>query len=430
VAIIAVHLTLTAMEPAMRVMGLTIPLALFAFSSLASDTNQNIIDRARGIHKRVITVDTHVDIPPNFATTAYDPMKPGPRGQQVHIPTMIEGGLDATFIIVFVGQGPRTDAGYAKALSDAFVKFSAIHRVTSDMYPDQIELARTADDVRRIDAAGKKVALIGIENGYPMGKDLRLLDQFYDYGARYLGLIHTGHNDLGDSSVPNRRRGEPDEEHGGITDLGRQVVNRLNELGIMVDVSHASKQTSLDIIAESKAPVIASHSSLEGVYDHPRNMSDEELMAIKKSNGVVQVVAFDSYLRAVPQGKKDAIAALWKELGIISFADYRKLAGDDLQTYDARMAEIELAFPKAGVKDLADHIDYAVEKVGIGHVGIASDFNGGGGIAGWSDASETFNVTLELVQRGYNEEQIAKLWGGNLLRVLADVEAYAKEAKG
>lgn len=414
----------------MRALILTIPLALFSFSSSAADTNQDIIDRARGIHQRVITVDTHVDIPPNFATAAYDPMKPGPRGQQVHIPTMIEGGLDATFIIVFVGQGPRTDAGYAKALSDAFVKFAAIHRVTSDMYPDQIELARTADDVRRIDAAGKKVALIGIENGYPMGKDLRLLDQFYDYGARYLGLIHTGHNDLGDSSVPNRRRGEPDEEHGGITDLGRQVVHRLNELGIMVDVSHASKQTSLDIIAESKAPVIASHSSLEGVYDHPRNMSDEELMAIKKSNGVVQVVAFDSYLRAVPQGKQDAIAELWKDMGIKSFSGFRKLAGDDLETYDARMAKIELAFPKAGVKDLADHIDYAVEKVGIEHVGIASDFNGGGGIAGWSDASETFNVTLELVQRGYNEEQISKLWGGNLLRVLADVEAYAKGSKG
>ncbi len=414
----------------MRALILTTTLALFAFSSSAASPNQDIIDKARGIHQRVITVDTHVDIPPNFATAAYDPMKPGPRGQQVHIPTMIEGGLDATFIIVFVGQGPRTDAGYAKALSDAFVKFAAIHRVTSDMYPDQIELARTADDVRRIDAAGKKVALIGIENGYPMGKDLRLLDQFYDYGARYLGLIHTGHNDLGDSSVPNRRRGEPDEEHGGITDLGRQVVRRLNELGIMVDVSHASKQTSLDIIAESKAPVIASHSSLEGVYDHPRNMSDEELMAIKKSNGVVQVVAFDSYLRAVPQGKQDAIAALWKNMGIKSFGEFRKLAGDDLETYDARMAEIELEFPKAGIKDLADHIDYAVEKVGIEHVGIASDFNGGGGIDGWSDASETFNVTLELVQRGYNEEQIAKLWGGNLLRVLADVEAYAKGSKG
>lgn len=414
----------------MRSLSLAAIFALFAGHCAAADATQEIIDKAKDIHRRVITVDTHVDIPPNFATAAYDPMKPGPRGQQVHIPTMIEGGLDATFIIVFVGQGPRTDAGYAKALSDAFVKFAAIHRVTSDMYPDQIELARTADDVRRIDAAGKKVALIGIENGYPMGKDLRLLDQFYDYGARYFGLIHTGHNDLGDSSVPNRRLKEPAEEHGGLTDLGRQVVHRLNELGIMVDVSHASRQTSLDIIAESNAPVIASHSSLKGIYDHPRNMSDEELTAIKESNGVVQVVAFDSYLRAVPQGKQDAIAALWEEMGIKSFGDFRKLTGDDLKTYDSKMAEIELAFPKAGVKDLADHIDYAVSKVGINHVGIASDFNGGGGIAGWSDASETFNVTLELVQRGYNEDQIAKLWGGNLLRVLADVEAYARNSKG
>lgn len=394
-----------------------------------AETNEEMIARARAIHERVITVDTHVDIPPNFATDAYDPMKPGPRGQQVHIPTMIEGGLDATFIIVFVGQGPRTQAGYAKALSDAFIKFAAIHRVTTDMYPDQIELALTADDVRRIDKAGKKVALIGIENGYPMGKDLRLLDQFYDYGARYFGLIHTGHNDLGDSSVPNRRRQEPAEEHGGLTDLGRQVVQRLNELGIMVDVSHASKQTSLDIIAESKAPVIASHSSLKGVYDHPRNMSDEELFAIKESNGVVQVVAFDSYLRAVPKGKQDAIAVLWEDMGIKTFGDFRKLNGDDLVTYDARMAEIELEFPKAGVRDLADHIDYAVGKVGIEHVGIASDFNGGGGIAGWSDASETFNVTLELVNRGYSETQIAKLWGQNLLRVLADVEEHAHKSR-
>lgn len=413
----------------MRVLAFLTALALGTSGCATAETNDEIISRARAIHDRVITVDTHVDIPPNFATSAYDPMKPGPRGQQVHIPTMIEGGLDATFIIVFVGQGPRTTAGYAKALSDAFVKFAAIHRVTTDMYPDQIELARTADDVRRIDRAGKKVALIGIENGYPMGKDLRLLDQFYDYGARYLGLIHTGHNDLGDSSVPNRRRGEPDEEHGGLTDLGKQVVHRLNELGIMVDVSHASKQTSLDIIAESKAPVIASHSSLKGVYDHPRNMSDEELFAIKDSNGVVQVVAFDSYLRAVPQGKQDAIAALWAEMGIKTFGDFRKLAGDDLEQYDAKMAEIELAFPKAGVKDLADHIDYAVGKVGIEHVGIASDFNGGGGIAGWSDASETFNVTLELVKRGYSEKEIAKLWGQNLLRVLADVEAHAKQSR-
>ncbi len=413
----------------MRILAWLTFLAFASSGCATAETADELIERARGIHDRVITVDTHVDIPPNFATSAYDPMKPGPRGQQVHIPTMIEGGLDATFIIVFVGQGPRTTAGYAKALSDAFVKFAAVHRVTKDMYPDQIELALTADDVRRISASGKKVALIGIENGYPMGKDLRLLDQFYDYGARYFGLIHMGHNDLGDSSVPNARTNEATEEHGGLTDLGRHVVHRLNELGIMVDVSHSSKQTTLDMIAESEAPVIASHSSLKGIYDHPRNMSDEELLGIKGSNGVVQVVAFDSYLRAVPKGKQDAIAALWEEMGIKNFGDFRKLDGEAVKVYDPKMAEIELEFPKAGVKDLVDHIDYAVGKVGVEHVGIASDFNGGGGIAGWSDASETFNVTLELVRRGYTEGQIAKLWGGNLLRVLADVEAYARQFK-
>ena len=413
----------------MRILAWLLFLAIASSGCATAETTEEMIVRARGIHDRVISVDTHVDIPPNFATGAYDPMKPGPRGQQVHIPTMIEGGLDATFIIVYVGQGPRTTAGYAKALSDAFVKFAAIHRVTKDMYPDQIELALTANDVRRISAAGRKVALIGIENGYPMGTDLRLLDQFYDYGARYFGLVHNGHNDLGDSAVPSRRLNESEAEHGGLTDLGRQVVHRLNELGIMADVSHSSKQTTLDIIAESKAPVIASHSSLKGIYDHPRNMSDEELLAIRESNGVVQVVAFDSYLRAVPQGKQDAISGLWEEMGIKNFSDFGELNDEDLKVYDAKMTVIELEFPKAGVKDLIDHIDYAVGKVGIEHVGIASDFNGGGDIAGWSDASETFNVTLELVRRGYTEDQIAKLWGGNLLRVLADVEAYALQFK-
>ncbi len=398
-------------------------------TSLA-ETNAELIERARGIHERVITVDTHVDIPPNFATDAYDLMRPGPRGQQVHIPTMIEGGLDATFIIVFVGQGPRTTSGYARALADAFVKFAAIHKVTNDMYPDQIELALTADDVRRIDASGKKVALIGIENGYPMGQDLRLLDQFYDYGARYFGLLHNGHNDLGDSAVPSRRLNEPASEHGGLSDLGRAVVKRLNELGIMVDISHSAEQTALDILELSEAPVIASHSGVDGLLNHPRNLSDAELLALKENNGVVQVVAFDTYLRAMPAGKQDAIDVLWADMGLRSFADFRNLSEDDLKTYDARMAEINLEFPRAGVKDLVDHVDYAVEKIGLEHVGISSDFNGGGGIEGWSGAEETFNVTLELVKRGYSEEQIALLWGGNLLRVMEDVEAHAASHRG
>jgi membrane dipeptidase len=398
---------------------------LWSGAALA-ETDAELVARARGIHERVIAVDTHVDIPPNYGSEAYDPMKPGPRGQQVHLPTQIEGGLDATFLIVFVGQGDLGVQGYSKALSDAMIKFSAIHKVTAQMYPDKWELALTADDVRRISAAGKKVALIGIENGYPMGEEIDLLDVFYDYGARYFGHTHIGHNQLGDSSMDlSRQLTDPKPLHGGLSALGRAAVKRCNELGIMNDVSHAGKQTALDIIAASKAPVIASHSGVKGVFDHPRNMSDDELRAIKKNNGVAQMVAFDTYLRAVPKGKTDATAALWAELGVKDFADLGKLSPEQMKTYRARTDEIELQFPKAGVKDLVDHIDYTVKLIGIDHVGIASDFNGGGGILGWSGAGETFNVTLELVKRGYTEAQVEKIWGGNLLRVMADVEKVA-----
>jgi membrane dipeptidase len=403
---------------------------LFCATSAWAETDAELVARARAIHERVIAVDTHVDIPANYGSDAYDPMKPGPRGQQVHLPTQVEGGLDATFLIVFVGQGPLGIQGYSKALSDAMIKFSAIHKVTTQMYPDKWELALTAKDVRRISAAGKKVALIGIENGYPMGEDINLLDLFYDYGARYFGHTHIGHNQLGDSSMSLRREpGEPKPLHGGLSALGKAAVERCNELGIMNDVSHAGKKTTLDIIAASKAPVIASHSGVNGVFTHPRNLSDEELLAIKKNNGVAQMVAFDTYLRAVPKGKTDAMAALWVEFGIKDFPDMGKLTSEQLASYRAKSDAIELQFPKAGIKDLADHIDYTVKLIGIDHVGIASDFNGGGGILGWSGAGETFNVTLELVKRGYSEAQIEKIWGGNLLRVMEDVEKYAAKTR-
>ena len=395
----------------------------------SAETETELIARARAIHDRVLTVDTHVDIPANYGSDSYDPMKPGPRGQQVHIPTQIEGGLDATFLIVFVGQGPLDTAGYSKALSDAMLKFSAIHKVTEQLYPDKLGLATSVADVRRIAAEGKKVALIGIENGYPMGEELGLLDVFYDYGARYFGHTHIGHNQLGDSSIPEKRRKDPDVLHGGLSPLGKKAVERCNQLGIMNDVSHAGKQTALDIISTSRAPAIASHSGAKGVFDHPRNLSDDELKALAAKGGVAQMVAFDTYLRAVPKPKTDATEALWAEFGIKDFPDLGKLTPDQMKAFRAKSDEIELKWPKAGVKDLADHIDYTVKLIGIDHVGIASDFNGGGGIAGWNSAAETFNVTLELVKRGYTEEQVAKIWGGNLLRVLQQVEDYAARAK-
>lgn len=410
----------------MRIISILASIALATAAHAESDAE--LIARARAIHDKVITIDTHVDIPADYGSTAYDPMKPGPRGQQVHIPTQIEGGLDATFLIVFVGQGPLGTVGYAKALSDAMIKFSAIHKVAEQMYPDKLGLATSAADVRRISAEGKKVVLIGMENGYPMGEELGLMDVFYDYGARYFGHTHMGHNQLGDSSMPNQRLKEPDSIHGGLSPLGKKAVEKCNQLGIMNDVSHSAKQTALDIIAASRAPVIASHSGAKGVFDHPRNLSDEELKGIRDKDGVAQMVAYDSYLRAVPAAKSEAMTALWAEVGIREPGELGKLNPEQLKAYRARADEIELKWPKAGVKDLADHIDYSVKLIGVDHVGIASDFNGGGGITGWNSASETFNVTLELVKRGYSEQDIAKIWGGNLLRVMERVEDYAKRA--
>lgn len=400
---------------------------VFATPALAQ-SEADLYAKARAIHERVIAIDTHVDIPFDFGPPAYDMLKPGPRGQQVHLPTMIEGGLDVPFLIVYMGQGDRTVAGRAKAAADAFTKFAAIRRATDELYKDQMQLALTAADVRRIVGSGKKAVVIGIENGYAMGTDLRLLDVFHEYGARYLGLLHNGHNDLGDSAQPNRTKNEPDAEHNGLSPLGKQVVERLNTLGIMVDISHSSDKAALDMLALSKAPVIASHSSVKGVYDHPRNVSDAVLDAMKRSGGVVQIVAFDPYLRAVPKEKTEALAALRKKMGMTG-NDTSKLEPGQVQMYDAEVANIENTWPKAGVSELVDHMEYAIKRIGIDHVGISSDFNGGGGITGWNNAAETLNVTLELVRRGYTEEQIAKLWGGNLLRVMEQVEAYAKRPR-
>ncbi len=371
-------------------------------------------------------MDTHVDIPPDFGTESYDPREAKRGRGQIDLMGMQHGGLDAVFFIVYVGQGERNAAGYARALADAFAKFAAIRRMTDAQYPDTISLARTAEDVRRIHREGHLAALIGIENGHALGRDLQILDTCYDFGARYLGLLHNGHNDLGDSAVPYSRLKDSPTEHGGLTDFGRAAVARANDLGIMVDISHAAMTTAMDAIKASRAPVIASHSSVKGVYDHPRNLSDEALTALRDNGGVAQMVAFDAYLRPVSPERRTAFRALRTEMDIKDFADFQQLSDEKRNAYQTRREEIDVKWPKASVKDFTDHIDYAVKLIGIDHVGMASDFNGGGGIAGWDNARDTLNVTVELVRRGYGEEQIAQLWGGNLLRVMETVEASAR----
>ncbi len=348
------------------------PLSVFAASE------DELVERARAIHDRVMALDTHADIPLNFATSEFDP---GSAEAQVNLDSMEAGGLDAAFFIVYVGQLPRTPENYRLAIADAVTKFDAIHRMTEYMYPGRIGLAQTAAEARQLFAEGKLVAMIGIENGFVLGEDLSLLEDYRRRGARYLTLVHNGHNAIGDSAQPRSQFGDAGpEEHGGLSEFGYRVVEELNRLGILVDVSHVSRQTMLDATRHSKAPVIASHSSVKSVTEHARNMDDEQLQVVRQNGGVVQIVAFNPYLN---------------EGG------------------------------GADVSMLADHIDYAVNLIGIDHVGISSDFGGGGGITGWNNAGETFNVTLELVRRGYSEENIAKLWSGNVLRVLEEAERMA-----
>lgn len=388
------------------------------------DSNEAALEKkAQAIHDRVLTLDTHIDIPFDFATPTVDP---GVRGDfQVDLPKMEEGGLNAGFWIVYVGQTERTTENYAEAKRLALVKFNAIRRMATEMYPDRVELAETADDVERIHKSGKIAALIGIENGYVIGTDTALLKRYFELGARYITLAHGGHNDIADSATPRDQLGDGPSEHGGISAFGEQVIREMNRLGILVDVSHISKDASMDAMRLSKAPVIASHSSTRALRDHPRNMDDEQLLALKANGGVMQTVAFRNYIKQPPAeqiAERDSVRA---QFGIERRADVAALTEEDQQAYREALAAVEVRWPRVTVQDFVDHIDYAVDLIGIDHVGISSDFDGGGGVEGWNHAGETFNVTHELVRREYTEEEISKLWSGNLLRVLRAAENVA-----
>jgi len=400
-----------------------VPAVVFAACTAKSqpEGDLDIEARARAVQDSVITIDTHDDIPGNFATAEVDPLD---AQRQVTLSKMKDGGLDVAFFAVFVGQTPRTPANYDKAKADAMQKFDAIHRMAEKMYPGMIEIAYTPDDVRRIHADGKLVAAIGIENGYVIGKDLSLIKKYYDLGARYMTLAHTRNNDICDSST------DPEgPEHHGLSDFGKKVVAEMNRVGMMVDVSHVSKECMMQATALSTSPVIGSHSSTSAVANVPRNMDDEQLQALKKNGGVIQIVAFDGYVKAPAPEKLAAIDSLRQKYGLTTRGAFRNMPADKRSMYDTEMAAIEQKWPKATVQEFVDHIDHAVKLIGIDHVGISSDFDGGGGVTGWNDASETWNVTAELLKRGYTTEQIRQLWGGNLLRVWAANDSLAAAAR-
>jgi microsomal dipeptidase-like Zn-dependent dipeptidase len=417
-------------------LALGLPFTLAAQSGKAPRDEAAVMSTAKAIHAKVLSIDTHVDIAPNnFTESGPNYTQKLPR-TQVDLVKMEEGGLVGAFLIVYVGQTPNLDsAGFARANAQAIEKFEAVHRLTEKLAPARAEIAYTAADARRIHAAGKRVIFIGVENGFPIGSDITNVQKFYERGGRYMSLAHNGHSQLSDSNT-----GERDGVwlHNGLSPLGKQVIAEMNRLGMMIDVSHPSKQSMLQTVALSKAPIMGSHSGVRALCNHSRNMDDEQLDALKTNGGVIQLVAFNSYVKCNPAKDAEraaAVDALRKEYGITATgraevqAAIQALPNDKRNEYLAKQEDITArrypADPAATVKDFVDHIDYVVKRIGIDHVGISSDFDGGGGVDGWRNASESMNVTAELVRRGYTEQEIAKIWGGNLLRVMAAVEKAA-----
>lgn len=376
-------------------------------------------EKAKTIHEKILTVDSHTDTPLWFVRDAFDLTKKHDayeHGSRVDFPRMKEGGLDAIFFAVFLGQRERTPEGNREAFERAERIFDSVHAVVN-RNPDWAGIALKPEDALRIEKEGKRAIFMGIENGYPLGNDLSLIKHFYDRGARYITLCHTKNNDICDSSTDST-------EHNGLSDFGREVVVEMNRIGMMVDVSHISDKSFYDVIEVSKAPVIASHSSARAICDHPRNMTDEMLRLLAENDGVAQVCILSDYVKEMPPNpQRDSARAVLRE----KYRGFENLSDEEMKQARKEWYEVNRKYPRnlATVQDYVDHIDHIVEVAGIDHVGIGTDFDGGGGVEGCYDVSELPNITTELVKRGYTEEQIEKIWGGNIMRVMQEVQAKA-----
>lgn len=398
-------------------------LALSACASAPPPKGAALETKARAIHERVFTFDAHEDVPLDWATPANDPGKD--TKTQNDLPKLEKGGLGGAAFAVFSSMNTRTPENDAKAIAEGKTKFEAIKRMAAQ-YPERIGIAKRESDIDKLRRAGRKVAVISILNAYVLGSDLKLLEDYYGGGLRMVAFTHAGHNDFADSSRPRPQYGDKAERWGGLSPLGRQAIAEFNRLGIIFDVSQLSDAATLQGIEASRAPVVASHSGVRALRAHERNLTDEAIKAIAAKGGVVHIVAFSNYLLAPDQNTLDRLAALLKEFALKEDgSDANKLPPDRRREFQQKQVAIFQTMPQASVSTLVDNIDYVVKLVGIDHVGLSTDFNHGGGIDGWKDAGETFNVTRELVKRGYSERDIEKIWGGNFRRVWREVEKVA-----
>jgi membrane dipeptidase len=383
------------------------------------NSEEQLVKLADEIHASILTVDAHCNTPMEFSDHGFDL---GVRSIEgcVDFPKMIEGGLHAEFFVVFLGQGPRNDSTFDKVHQKALDIINAIHKKV-EKNSSMAQIATTPDDAYRLKKAGKIAVFIGIGNGYPIGKDITRIKQYYDMGARYITLAHMLNNDICDSSTD-----PAGAENNGLSPFGMLVVKEMNTIGMMVDISHVSDKSFYDVLKVTRAPIIASHSSCRALCASPRNISDDMLLALKENGGVIQICFTGNYLKtAEPDPELDLKI---KELRD-KYGDYHTLPDSTKKLVRKEFKEIQKTYEKpADVKDVVDHIDHVVQVIGIDYVGIGTDFDGGGGVDGCRTASEMKNITIELLRRGYSKSDITKIWGGNIMRVLKKVEDLAKNS--
>jgi membrane dipeptidase len=385
---------------------------------------------AQRVHDSVLVLDAHADIELPDKPSRYA----GPDGESRVAPLKMQaGGVDAVVMAVAVGPGPRDETGVAAAREIADAEVAAVHALV-DEPANGVVLARTADEVLAAHGAGQGALILGFQNARILGTDVSAIDEFYDAGVRVFALTHMGHNDFADSSRPvydgDTGSYEPDAEHGGLSELGKAAISRINALGAVVDISQLSRQAALQALELTTSPVIASHSNVQALSNVRRNLSDEEIDAIGENGGVIHIAAFKGYLFDSNDAALDAsIRAARREAGIPEDYDYPFELYWELESFEAQQAFVTAVSEILGpgsIEDMLDHVDYVIERIGVEHVGIGNDFNHGGGIAGLTDASEALNLTIAMLARGYSEEDIAKVWGGNFLRVFRAAEDGAQ----
>ncbi|MGE5448377.1 MAG: dipeptidase [Bacteroidales bacterium] len=391
---------------------------LMSFTSVK--VMNKIEKKAQRIHSECLTVDTHCDTPMLM-------IKPGFNLREEHsaphsrvdLPRMKKGGLDAMFFGVFTGQKPRTEENYQKTYALANQMLDSIHAMAGEN-SDIATLALKADDLEKINKTGKRAIYIGMENGFPLAKDISRVEEFFKRGVRYITLCHSFHNDICDSSSD-----PAPAEHNGLSSFGKEVIAEMNRLGMMVDVSHISDKSFFDVMEVSKAPVIASHSSVRSVAHHNRNMTDEMIKKLAEKGGVMQICLLDVYIKEPDTTSEKFIAE--RRLHKIYRTTYNSMTEAEKAAFEKEWDDVQASYAEElpTIKDMVDHIDYVKNLVGVDYVGIGSDFDGGGGLRDCADVSQFPAITLELVRRGYSESEIRKIWGGNLLRVFREVEKSA-----